>query len=633
MKKKVFILYLITGFLFLFSSNQSVQVFFGPSSILDTNGIYFNAVNFISKSTNKLYLAIHELELINIALLLVKKSQEGVHIEILLEEKWTTDPENQAALDILYQNKIKVHLDKRKSGLMHNKYIIRDGNSVWTGSANFTLNGFFYHHNDVIIIRDRLIAKIYEDNFYSLIHYKQYYSKLNYYHPILLKDQKTLILPYFSRQRINSLNVFSSIIDQAKTDINFLIFAFSSSVISAAIEKKLKQGIKVRGIFDNQFESENILKNWKYVPFQLLWQKGADVRYDEASSKVHHKCMVIDNNKIITGSFNFSKAADTINDENFVFIQNAHLTKKYKNYFNQIWLKIPDKTPFEDYTIYSNRIFKFNQSNRLLAKKEKNIKSYSQYFFTKNKKQDDIWQKTVKEIFNNSQFLKLKVNRVLSGNQFWGYPVTENKTLKNKKVIINLYGLSTPKKGNHKMNQQPQASYVLQDLNNSIVKRTVFVKIKMITLDNICHGIVYLKKDDLGNVEKSINANLLSKGMGILNHHHLLSENIKEVFQEKTDLAKSQNLFLHGDQFHLAMTPNAFEQQMIEHDLKIAELELKYSMVTYKKNAIIGNRKTKKYYNKYNGQYWEYIKNLSDSKLIFFEDSSNAKKAGYKSSQ
>ena len=43
----------------------------------------------------------------------------------------------------------------------------------------------------------------------------------------------------------------------------------------------------------------------------------------------HNKVMIIDNQKVITGSFNFTTAADTKNAENVLLIEDAQLAEQY----------------------------------------------------------------------------------------------------------------------------------------------------------------------------------------------------------------------------------------------------------------------------------------------------------------
>ena len=70
------------------------------------------------------------------------------------------------------------------------------------------------------------------------------------------------------------------------------------------------------------------------------------VEVDGNKYTMHHKIIVIDENTVITGSFNFTKSADQENDDNLLVIHNPDLAKLYLQEFDRIWGqgKSPDAT-------------------------------------------------------------------------------------------------------------------------------------------------------------------------------------------------------------------------------------------------------------------------------------------------
>lgn len=78
-----------------------------------------------------------------------------------------------------------------------------------------------------------------------------------------------------------------------------------------------------------------------------LKEEGIDVGIDLVSGIAHNKIMVIDKYITITGSFNFTKSADTRNVENVVIIEDQEIS----DYYLQNWLyrkkeNSPDKKVF-----------------------------------------------------------------------------------------------------------------------------------------------------------------------------------------------------------------------------------------------------------------------------------------------
>ena len=67
---------------------------------------------------------------------------------------------NRYLHDAVLRAKIKVNSDYNPK-IFHQKFIIRDGESVLTGSTNFTETGTSKNLNNIVIIHDKEIAKIF----------------------------------------------------------------------------------------------------------------------------------------------------------------------------------------------------------------------------------------------------------------------------------------------------------------------------------------------------------------------------------------------------------------------------------------------------------------------------------------
>ena len=65
-----------------------------------------------------------------------------------------------------------------------------------------------------------------------------------------------------------------------------------------------------------------------------LREAGIEVDIDNVSGIAHNKIIIIDKQKVITGSFNFTTSADIRNTENVIIVNNSELAKKYiQNWF------------------------------------------------------------------------------------------------------------------------------------------------------------------------------------------------------------------------------------------------------------------------------------------------------------
>ncbi len=88
----------------------------------------------------------------------------------LVRRKTTTRilcDKQQAQIDKALCKEVGGKVDK-KSGLMHNKFIIRDNECVLTGSLNFTANAVYNNRENFIIICDKEVAQKYTDEFNKL---------------------------------------------------------------------------------------------------------------------------------------------------------------------------------------------------------------------------------------------------------------------------------------------------------------------------------------------------------------------------------------------------------------------------------------------------------------------------------
>jgi phosphatidylserine/phosphatidylglycerophosphate/cardiolipin synthase-like enzyme len=64
---------------------------------------------------------------------------------------------------------------------------------------------------------------------------------------------------------------------------------------------------------------------------------GVELRFDGNPDRMHHKVIVIDQQTVITGSYNFSRSAETRNDENLVVLHDAEVAASYLEEFERVF--------------------------------------------------------------------------------------------------------------------------------------------------------------------------------------------------------------------------------------------------------------------------------------------------------
>lgn len=119
-------------------------------------------------------------------------------------------------------------------------------------------------------------------------------------------------------------------IDHAKESIDVQAYSFTSKPIAKALAAANRRDIAIRVILDKSQFKHNKYSSAKYFLHQQI-----PVWIDYKPSIAHNKVMIIDHQTVITGSFNFTKAAQEDNAENVLVIHDIKLANAYENNFNK----------------------------------------------------------------------------------------------------------------------------------------------------------------------------------------------------------------------------------------------------------------------------------------------------------
>lgn len=104
-------------------------------------------------------------------------------------------------------------------------------------------------------------------------------------------------------------------IEKAKLSVRVLAYRLTSVPIVKAMREAHARGVKVQVVLDGSQQSE------KYSDATNFHNEGMNVLIDHDHAIAHNKVMIIDAKTIITGSFNFSAAAEEKNSENLLIIE------------------------------------------------------------------------------------------------------------------------------------------------------------------------------------------------------------------------------------------------------------------------------------------------------------------------
>jgi phosphatidylserine/phosphatidylglycerophosphate/cardiolipin synthase-like enzyme len=294
----------------------------------------------IDAAQTTIHIASFETDLNDVAKALIRAKGRGVDV------RWITDDDSGIAADkkpgrgqfaMLKKAGIKV-IDDGRGALMHDKFWLFDGQTVWTGSTNVTVSGMFEQNNNVIVIESPELTAIYERQWEDM-----WAGNFNAKSPSTVDQQKltidgTPIQILFSPED-KAISQILPYVQAAKKSIRFMAFTFTQDQLGQAMLAAMKNGVEVTGVFESTGSDS------QYSQMTPLYCAKAPVRQDGNPAFLHHKVIILDEQIVITGSLNFTDNADESNNENVIIIDNAEIAKLYTAEFQRVWAAGHDPEP------------------------------------------------------------------------------------------------------------------------------------------------------------------------------------------------------------------------------------------------------------------------------------------------
>ena len=266
--------------------------------------------------------------------------QRGVQVRYLAAfDASNTALDPAPAFPVLYGN---------EEALMHDKIMVVDAglaNKCWvmSGSLNWTNANMNNDFNNTLFIQDQSLARTYELEFEEMWGSEgalpdpansRFGSAKTDNTPHHFVINGIPVESYFSP----SDGVTRRITDAIRTadaEALFALFTYTKDEPSEALVEVMNSGVPVRGMIEN-INDVGAEYNW-------LLAQGVNVQHHSASGDLHHKYAVLDAVApgsapvVVTGSHNWSLAAETVNDENTLVIHDAGIALLYKAEFEKRW--------------------------------------------------------------------------------------------------------------------------------------------------------------------------------------------------------------------------------------------------------------------------------------------------------
>jgi phosphatidylserine/phosphatidylglycerophosphate/cardiolipin synthase-like enzyme len=311
-----------------------------------SRGLKESLLDFIqhAQSGDGLHVAIYEFEDLDVAKALEKAKNKGVDVHIVYH---ANDPkqklENEHTLSAANLNTAANCTARDKIiNISHNKFVIllKNGTpkALWSGTCNFTFNGFYLQTNMALEINNAKTAHAYEEYFKILKRNEEVKGRNNPVKKeieqlitkteVLLNDQKWKV-KFSPVSKIHLLDISRDYILNAQSAV-FVSAPFAlDKVLVEALgqndEKIIEYGL-CNTTVKNKIAQLNSKNTRFFTPSVLETYMGQ--KWDAkafGSHKIHSKTLVVDpwseNPKVIIGTANFSDESCKNNDENFFVIE------------------------------------------------------------------------------------------------------------------------------------------------------------------------------------------------------------------------------------------------------------------------------------------------------------------------
>lgn len=130
-------------------------------------------------------------------------------------------------------------------------------------------------------------------------------------------------------------------VGQAEKEILVAVYAFTSDEIAWALVKAGQRGVKVQVIVDQEFDATNEGSKKSFLEQQRITvRRVSGLAKNNGAGLMHQKFAVIDRRVVLTGSYNWTVAAENSNDENLLLFRDAGaLAEEYRKEFFRLWEK------------------------------------------------------------------------------------------------------------------------------------------------------------------------------------------------------------------------------------------------------------------------------------------------------
>jgi phosphatidylserine/phosphatidylglycerophosphate/cardiolipin synthase-like enzyme len=149
------------------------------------------------------------------------------------------------------------------------------------------------------------------------------------------------------------------LLGKSTQQVDLALFVFSEPTLAGILQTQSQRGVKIRGVIDREFAYRDYSSG-----LTLMGVNGDNTCQTNSNNSqplatigvptlptgdlLHHKFAIIDRRTVITGSHNWSNAANYHNDETLLVIQDnptvaAHFDREFDRLYEHAIMGVPDR--------------------------------------------------------------------------------------------------------------------------------------------------------------------------------------------------------------------------------------------------------------------------------------------------
>ncbi len=240
--------------------------------------------------------------------------------------------------------------------LMHHKYVVRDGETVWTGSTNWTDDSWSRQENVIAIVESEELARSFTKNFEELWS-KGSVEQSGFVEPNPVRVEDTRMRAWFTPGFGEALSRrIAKHIRRAKRRVRICSPVLTVAPVLSALAERIDDGFDIAGCLDRP-QIEGVIYQWG-IDGNAAWKlpllrRALDAPFSAKPSTpwgtgpVHdfmHAKLTVADDVVFTGSYNLSRSGEQ-NAENVLEIEDANVADRLAAYVDEIRALYPRFDP------------------------------------------------------------------------------------------------------------------------------------------------------------------------------------------------------------------------------------------------------------------------------------------------